>query len=261
MKTRIGINGFGRMGRLALRAAWGWPDVEFVHVNEVKGGSETAAHLLDVRLGPRPLERTTSSAQRGRDRRSTERRSRFSGHAAPRRGAVGGPRSRHRAGVLREVPDRRAAPAVLRPRGEEGDRRGAGEGASALNVVMGVNDHLYDAAQAPPADGGVLHDQLPGAGRQGHPRRARHPARRHHDHPRHHEHADRRGRPAQGSATRAREQPLAHPHEHRLGHRDRAHLPRAEGQAERPRRARAAAERLAHRLRVRGRPRRRRSRR
>ena len=47
MKTiRIGINGFGRMGRLALRAAWGWPDVEFVHINELKGGSETAAHLL-----------------------------------------------------------------------------------------------------------------------------------------------------------------------------------------------------------------------
>lgn len=47
-KTRIGINGFGRMGRLALRAAWGWPDVEFAHVNEVKGGSETAAHLLEL---------------------------------------------------------------------------------------------------------------------------------------------------------------------------------------------------------------------
>jgi len=28
MTARIGINGFGRMGRLALRAAWGWPDFE-----------------------------------------------------------------------------------------------------------------------------------------------------------------------------------------------------------------------------------------
>src|SRR5580692_5143266 len=46
MTIRIGINGFGRMGRLALRAAWGWGDVEFVHVNEIKGGSATAAHLL-----------------------------------------------------------------------------------------------------------------------------------------------------------------------------------------------------------------------
>ena len=40
MSIRIGINGFGRMGRLALRAAWGWPGIEFVHINEVKGGAE-----------------------------------------------------------------------------------------------------------------------------------------------------------------------------------------------------------------------------
>ncbi|MFA9219226.1 MAG: glyceraldehyde 3-phosphate dehydrogenase NAD-binding domain-containing protein [Sphingomonadaceae bacterium] len=32
--TRIGINGFGRMGRLALRAAWDRDDVEVVHVND-----------------------------------------------------------------------------------------------------------------------------------------------------------------------------------------------------------------------------------
>jgi glyceraldehyde-3-phosphate dehydrogenase (arsenate-transferring) len=44
--TRIGINGFGRMGRLALRAAWGWDDFELALVNEPVGGPETAAHLL-----------------------------------------------------------------------------------------------------------------------------------------------------------------------------------------------------------------------
>src|SRR4051794_18977778 len=47
MSVRIGINGFGRMGRLALRAAWGWPDFQIAHINEVKGGPETAAHLLE----------------------------------------------------------------------------------------------------------------------------------------------------------------------------------------------------------------------
>jgi glyceraldehyde 3-phosphate dehydrogenase len=46
VSIRIGINGFGRMGRLALRAGWGRPGVQFVHVNEIKGGPETAAHLL-----------------------------------------------------------------------------------------------------------------------------------------------------------------------------------------------------------------------
>ena len=46
MGARIGINGFGRMGRLALRAAWDWPELEFAHVNEPGGDAATAAHLL-----------------------------------------------------------------------------------------------------------------------------------------------------------------------------------------------------------------------
>jgi glyceraldehyde 3-phosphate dehydrogenase len=46
MRVRVGINGFGRIGRLALRAAWGWSELEFVHINELKGGAVTAAHLL-----------------------------------------------------------------------------------------------------------------------------------------------------------------------------------------------------------------------
>lgn len=46
-KIHIGINGFGRMGRLALRAGWGHPDLEFVHINEISGGAKTAAHLLE----------------------------------------------------------------------------------------------------------------------------------------------------------------------------------------------------------------------
>ncbi|MFN7523049.1 MAG: glyceraldehyde 3-phosphate dehydrogenase NAD-binding domain-containing protein, partial [Aphanizomenon sp.] len=29
MKIRVGINGFGRMGRLSIRAAWNWPEIEF----------------------------------------------------------------------------------------------------------------------------------------------------------------------------------------------------------------------------------------
>ncbi len=45
--TRIGINGFGRMGRLAFRAAWGRDDLSIVQVNEVKGGPTAAAHLLE----------------------------------------------------------------------------------------------------------------------------------------------------------------------------------------------------------------------
>jgi glyceraldehyde 3-phosphate dehydrogenase len=43
---RVGINGFGRMGRLAVRAAWDSPDFEFAHINELHGDAEVAAHLL-----------------------------------------------------------------------------------------------------------------------------------------------------------------------------------------------------------------------
>ena len=55
---KIGINGMGRIGRLVLRAALGGvqrddkdrnvdTQLEIVHLNEIKGGAETAAHLLE----------------------------------------------------------------------------------------------------------------------------------------------------------------------------------------------------------------------
>lgn len=46
MTIKVGINGFGRMGRLSLRAAFDWADVEFVQVNDVAGDATTLAHLL-----------------------------------------------------------------------------------------------------------------------------------------------------------------------------------------------------------------------
>ena len=44
---RVAINGFGRMGRLALRAAWSSTEFEIVHINEIAGPKESAAHLLE----------------------------------------------------------------------------------------------------------------------------------------------------------------------------------------------------------------------
>ena len=46
MTIRIGINGFGRMGRLTLRAAWGDPDLRIVRINDPAGDPATLAHLL-----------------------------------------------------------------------------------------------------------------------------------------------------------------------------------------------------------------------
>ena len=47
MAVRVGINGFGRIGRLALRAAWDWPELEFVRINDPAGDAATHAHLLN----------------------------------------------------------------------------------------------------------------------------------------------------------------------------------------------------------------------
>lgn len=46
MAIRIGINGFGRMGKLALQAGWDNSELEFVHINEIKGDTSCHAHLL-----------------------------------------------------------------------------------------------------------------------------------------------------------------------------------------------------------------------
>ncbi|MGK9063822.1 ArsJ-associated glyceraldehyde-3-phosphate dehydrogenase [Stutzerimonas chloritidismutans] len=47
MALKVGINGFGRIGRLVLRAAWDWPELEFIHVNDPAGDAKTHAHLLN----------------------------------------------------------------------------------------------------------------------------------------------------------------------------------------------------------------------
>jgi len=46
MATHIGINGFGRIRRLAFRAGWARPELEFVHLNEIGGDGVTSGHLL-----------------------------------------------------------------------------------------------------------------------------------------------------------------------------------------------------------------------
>ncbi len=47
MSIRVGINGFGRMGRLTLRAAWDNPELQFVQINDPAGDAATLAHLLE----------------------------------------------------------------------------------------------------------------------------------------------------------------------------------------------------------------------
>ncbi len=143
MSIRIGINGFGRMGRLALRAAWQWPDVEFVHINEPKGGAATAAHLL------------TFDSVHGRwlhDVAATEGAITidgtpvtFSEHTAP--GEV--PWQARGVDVVLECSGKFRTPELLAPYFAGGVPKvivAAPVKEGALNVVMGVNDHLYEPA-------------------------------------------------------------------------------------------------------------------
>lgn len=46
MTIRIAINGFGRMGRLAMREVWDWPDIEIIHINEIACDAYSSAHLV-----------------------------------------------------------------------------------------------------------------------------------------------------------------------------------------------------------------------
>jgi len=46
VSTAVGINGFGRMGRLGLRAGWNRAGIRFVQVNEIAADAAGSAHLL-----------------------------------------------------------------------------------------------------------------------------------------------------------------------------------------------------------------------
>jgi len=47
MTIKVGINGFGRIGRLVMRVAYDWADIEFVQINDCAGDPKTLAHLLE----------------------------------------------------------------------------------------------------------------------------------------------------------------------------------------------------------------------
>ena len=47
MTIRIGINGFGRIGRLAVQGIASHDGIELAHINDLKADAATAAHLLE----------------------------------------------------------------------------------------------------------------------------------------------------------------------------------------------------------------------
>lgn len=47
MTISIGINGFGRIGRLAFRSIFNYPELSIVHINDPGGSAEDFAHLVN----------------------------------------------------------------------------------------------------------------------------------------------------------------------------------------------------------------------
>jgi glyceraldehyde 3-phosphate dehydrogenase len=140
MTVRVGINGFGRIGRLDLRAAWGWSEIEFFHINEVKGGAETAAHLLkfDSVHG-----RWAPEVEAGDDRILIDGKSlSFSEHPKP--GEV--PWEDYGVEMVLECSGKFRTPETLNSYFKRGVKKvivAAPVKQEALNIVMGINDHLY----------------------------------------------------------------------------------------------------------------------
>ena len=142
MSIRVGINGFGRMGRLALRAAWGGADLEIVHVNETKGGAATAAHLLEFDSVHGRFARRIEVDAHGLAISIDGRSVSFTEHASP--GEL--PWRDLGVDLVLECTGKLRTTALLNPYFTAGVKKvivAAPVSEGALNVVMGVNDHLY----------------------------------------------------------------------------------------------------------------------
>jgi len=142
MPLNLAINGFGRMGRLVLRAAFDHPAFEFVLINEKSGTAETAAHLLEFDSIHGRWNRHIDHDDHGLS---------IDNHYIP----VSHEESIDEldlsavdlvlecSGAFRTMDqlttylDRGVAKVIVAAPVKDG----------ALNIVMGVNDHLYDPAQ------------------------------------------------------------------------------------------------------------------
>lgn len=141
MSIRVGINGFGRMGRLALRAAWDWPELEIVHINEVKGGVECAAHILEFDSVHGRWDREVGVD--GDALVIDEKKISFSEHKNP--GDV--PWDKLGIDIVIESSGKFRTTELLQPYFDLGVKKvivAAPVKEGALNIVMGVNDDLYN---------------------------------------------------------------------------------------------------------------------
>ena len=144
--VRVAINGFGRIGRLTLRAAWARTDFEIVLINDPKGGAECAAHLLTFdsvqgRWAHEAVADGTDAIRIG------DQRIAFTEHSKP--GEVDW--AAHGIDIVLECSGKFRTPEQLAPYFEKGIKKvivaAPVKGGDALNIVVGVNDQLYDPAK------------------------------------------------------------------------------------------------------------------
>ena len=145
MTIKIGINGFGRMGRLALRAAWQRPEFEFIRINDPGGNAETLAHLLNFDS----VHGTWQHRAEGTDGQII-----IEGKSIAVTGnrAIGDTDWSDCELVI-EASGQMKTKALLQGYLDQGVKRvvvtAPVKEDGVLNVVMGVNDHLYNADQHP----------------------------------------------------------------------------------------------------------------
>lgn len=142
--TRIGINGFGRIGRLAVRGLFGRSELQLVHINEPHGDAATAAHLLefDTVHGRYAGDIASDGGSMTVDGQAVT----YSAHDTP--GAV--PWAEHGVDIVLECSGRFKTTESLRPYLDGGVTKvivaAPVKSDGVLNIVMGCNDHLYDPA-------------------------------------------------------------------------------------------------------------------
>ena len=144
MTTRIGINGFGRIGRLVVRGLRSRDDIEVVHINDPQADVGTAAHLLqfDTVHGRYAGDVSTDGASMTIDRVAVT----YSSHDTP--AAV--PWTDHGVDIVLECSGKFKTAETLQPYLDGGVRKvivaAPVRSDGVLNIVMGCNDDLYDPA-------------------------------------------------------------------------------------------------------------------
>ncbi|MBU2926504.1 ArsJ-associated glyceraldehyde-3-phosphate dehydrogenase [Colwellia sp. 1_MG-2023] len=144
MTLKIGINGFGRMGRLSMRAAFDWDDVEIVHINDPAGDAATLAHLMtfDSVHGRWCHEATSKKTVNGEEMI-------INGKAIPcTQNKMTQETDWSKCDVVIEASGKIKTKALLQAYLDQGVKRvvvtAPVKEEGVLNVVMGVNDHLYN---------------------------------------------------------------------------------------------------------------------